>query len=137
MQCSAHEFRISSVAFIKDTSKGGPILKKHIFISIALFVITTPSLAKNIFLDELTPQYNITDNNSPSPYTLGSTSKGTFWSGDKCTKGKKEQFRSNPHSNTNQDVECYITDFPESSLKTRMQSNEDGDVNVSFSWDLD
>ncbi len=111
-------------------------MKKYIFLSITLFVITTPSLAKGIFLDELTPQYNTNDSNSPSPYVSSNTSKVTILSGDKCTKGIKEYF-SQPHSNRNQDVECYITDFPESDLRTSMQSNEEGDVNVSFSWDLD
>ncbi len=112
-------------------------MKNHIILSIMLLVITTPSLAKGTFLDELTTQYDTNDSNSPSPYASSNTSKGTILSGDKCTKGTKEYFLSPPHSNRNQYVECYITDFPESDLRTSMLSNEEGDVNVSFSWDLD
>lgn len=115
------------------------IMKKHIFLSLALFVIAEPSLAKGIFLDDLNTEYKIADDKSweESPYTINARPELNAFTGEKCTQGKKKQLNSYPNSTENQDVKCYVTHFPKSDIKTRMQSDEDGDVSIGFSWDLD
>ncbi|MFA0176446.1 hypothetical protein AB4472_14925 [Vibrio lentus] len=114
-------------------------MKKHIFLSLVLLVIAEPSLAKGMFLDDLNTEYKITDDNSweSSPYTIDAPIESNSFIGDKCTQGSKGQLNSTANSTRNRDVKCYVTRFPKSDIKTRMQSNEDGDVSVGFSWEFD
>lgn len=115
------------------------IMKKHIFLSIALFMTAEPSIANGIFVDNLDTEYKIANDNSweNSPYAIDATSESNAFTGDKCTQISKEQLGSHPDSTKNQDVKCYVTHFPKSDIRTRMQSNEDGNVSVGFSWDFD
>lgn len=114
-------------------------MKKNILLSLVLFVTTESSLANDVFLNDLNTKYKISDQKSweKSPYTIDTHPESNSFAGDKCTQGSKVQLNSHPNSTQNQDVECYITHFPKSNIKTHMQSNEDGDVSVGFSWDFD
>lgn len=114
-------------------------MKKHILLFLILFVTTVPSLAKGIFLDDLNAKYKISDQNSweNSLYAIDVTPKFNAFTGDKCTQESKVQLNAHPNSTQNQDVKCYVTHFPKSDIRTHMQSNENGDVSVGFSWDFD
>ncbi|WP_340480483.1 hypothetical protein [Vibrio anguillarum] len=114
-------------------------MKKHILLSLVLFVTTAPSLAKGIFLNDLNTEYKISDQKSweNSPYAIDATPESNAFTGDKCTQGSKIQLNAYSNSTQNQDVKCYVTHFPKSDIRTHMQSNEDGDVSVGFSWDFD
>ncbi|ENM5728581.1 hypothetical protein DLR60_11845 [Vibrio tarriae] len=114
-------------------------MKKYVFLSTVLLVMATPSLAKGIFLEDLiNTEYNITDNNSwkNSPYTIDETPQLNAFTGDRCSTGTKEHLNTYPDSSRNRNVECYVTHFPNSDVKTHIQSNDNGDVSVGFSWDF-
>lgn len=114
-------------------------MKKAIFIAATLAVVSAPGLAEGIFLDDLTEDYSIAEESSweSSPYAKETTTKLDAFTGDECTRGTEEQFTSLADANKKKNVECYITHFPTSNIKTRMQSNEDGDVSVGLSWDFE
>lgn len=114
-------------------------MKKSIFLTATLLVMSTPSLAEELFLDELAKDYNFTEESSweRSPYTMDTTTTQDAFTGDQCTRGTEEQFMSLADVNKKKNVECYITHFPNSDIKTRMQSNDNGDVSVGITWDFD
>lgn len=114
-------------------------MKKHTLLSFVLLVAAEPSLAKGIFLNDLNTEYKISEQKlwENSPYTIDATPESSAFTGDKCTQRSNEQLNAFPNSTQNQDVKCYMTHFPKSDIRTHMQSNEDGDVSVGFSWDFD
>lgn len=114
-------------------------MKKHILLSFVLFVAAEPSLAKGIFLNDLNTEYNISEKKlwGDSPYAIDATPESNAFTGDKCIQGGNEQLNTFQNSTQNQDVKCFIAHFPKSDIRTHMQSNEDGDVSVGFSWKLD
>ncbi|MFZ3503962.1 hypothetical protein [Vibrio harveyi] len=114
-------------------------MNKAIFFTTTLLTVSAPSLAEGIFLDDVAKDYNLEESNTweSSPYALDTTPKHDAFTDDKCTRGTEEQFTSLADANKKKNVECYITHFPNSNIKTRMQSNDDGDVSVGFSWDFD
>lgn len=114
------------------------IMKKNIFLIFVLFVISDFGLAKGMLLNDLNTDHQITDGGllNDSPYTIGITPESNAFIGDNCSQESKEKLNSHLIQNKNQGVECYITHFPKSDIKTNMQSNEEGDMSFSFSWDL-
>ncbi|MFA0108113.1 hypothetical protein AB4441_24355 [Vibrio splendidus] len=114
-------------------------MMKEIFLTTTLLVMSASSLAEEIFLDAQAKDYNFAEDSSwkRSPYAVDTTPTQDAFTGDKCTRGTEEQFTSLSNVQKKKNVECYTTHFPNSEVRTSMQSNEAGDVSVGFSWDLD
>ena len=89
-----------------------------------------------LFLEDYTT-YNSSNSEveNSSPYSVDTTPTQDSFSGDRSNSKVKDSLVT--PSNKDKNVECYITQFPESGVTTRMQSSDDGDVSVGFSWDLD
>ena len=137
------------------------IMNKHIFLSFALALTAETSLA-NTFLDDLKTGYSSLDADSshndlyidttkpksnisipdenPSQHPLYDIEQRRelhAFTGDKCKQQSLGQWELEPQSKKNQHVTCYIGHFPESGIKTYMESNDDDDYNLGFSWEFE
>ena len=137
-------------------------MKKLICLSFVFAVTSETSLAKNTFLDDLKTEYSSLDDDTlhsdpyinftkstsnifiPGDNPLGNSSYGTkqkhelhMFTGDKCKQQIHGQWGLEAKSKENQEVTCYIGHFPDSGIKTHMQSNDNDDYSVGFSWEFD
>lgn len=135
-------------------------MNKHIFLSFTL-ALTAETSSANTFLDDLKTGYSSLDKGSshndfyidttkpksnisildenPSEYSLYDIEQRHelhAFTGDKCKQQSLGQWDIELESKENQHVTCYIGHFPESGIKTYMQSNDD-DYNVGFSWEFE
>ena len=114
------------------------MMTKEIFLTTTLLLMSAFSLAEEVFLGAQAEDYNFAEDSwKRSPYAVDTTSTQDAFTGENCTRGTEEQFTSLSNVNKKKNVECYITHFPNNEVRTRIQSNENGDVSVGFSWSLD
>jgi len=113
-------------------------MTKYLFLAFLLPTFAS-SVFAGTFLDELPQDHTISApvQWQPSPYDEDTTPIQKQYSGDKCVEKTQNYFDTEKPASKSGNVECYITQFPNKGIETRVQSSEDGEMSVGVKWDID